>query len=67
MKTSAAMIGKEFSDSGIRLNGWASSAAAPVLGRLRAKGFIMFLPELKAWRLTAQGREYVKTQPGVGK
>lgn len=30
-----------------------------VLGHLNKKGFVMRLPELKAWRLTRKGRDYV--------
>ncbi len=35
---------------------------ASILSNLRKKGYVMRLPDLKSWRLTRQGREYVSKE-----
>lgn len=35
--------------------------AGCVMAHLRRNGLVMRLPELNAWRLTKEGREYVRT------
>lgn len=39
-------------------------SAAALLGFLREQDYVMRLPELKAWRLTAKGREWVSQSNG---
>lgn len=39
---------------------YSTKSAAALLGRLREHDFVMRIPELKAWRLTKEGREYLK-------
>lgn len=34
-----------------------SAIGGAVAGRLRKRGLVTFLPDLKAWRITASGRE----------
>ncbi len=40
--------------------GWEFNIGGPVLGNLRKKGLVMRLHDLRAWRLTADGREVAK-------
>lgn len=35
------------------------SLGSGLLGHLHKKGFVIRIPELKAWRLTRKGRDYV--------
>lgn len=56
MEATAGMVGVAIAN---RLVSWPTRLGAGVLGSLHKKGYVMRLPELKAWRLTRKGREYV--------
>lgn len=55
MEATAKMVGYAIEPATLNPTG----KGARMLGRLRKMGFVMKLPELNAWRLTREGREYV--------
>lgn len=59
MEATAKMVGDAITNNtGL----YGQRVGAIVLGQLRKKGLVMRLSELNAWRLTREGREYVKTR-----
>ena len=58
MEATAKMVGCAIEPRSLNPTG----KGAVTLGRLRKMGFVMKLPELNAWRLTREGREYVATR-----
>ena len=43
------------------------SIGGAVVGRLRRRGMVTFLPDLKAWRITPAGRAALASDKGDGK
>lgn len=56
MEATAEMVGEHLVG---KSKSYATRCGAAVLGRLRVQGLAMRLPELNAWRLTAEGRAKV--------
>ena len=63
MEATAEMVGVAISPDWWPLDSKRKSAAM-LLGQLKYLDMVMRLPELKAWRLTAKGREYVARTKG---
>lgn len=60
MEATAFMVGRAIWDHGFNQGGsYLPGLGAAVLGSLRKKGLVMRLPELNAWRLSKEGRDYV--------
>lgn len=65
MEATALMIGTHLWNAGFQ-DGWSGSRiGGSACGRLRRRGLVMRLPELKAWSITAAGREVLRriTEP----
>ncbi len=56
MEATALMVGENLAREGYG-NRYAYGSGRVMMGNLKKKGFVMRLPDLKAWRLTKQGRE----------
>ena len=62
MEATSTMVGNHIDEycqlHSMHCGGNTTGVGAWILGRLRKKGLVMRLPELKAWRLSKEGREY---------
>ncbi len=56
MEATARMIGEDLAAHGLCGGGY-QAVGSGVVGTLRAKGFIYFLDDLSAWRITNAGRD----------
>ncbi len=69
MEATARMVGEDIvyqiaHKAGMKVLEYPATAArsgAVILGRLRYLGLVMRLPDLKAWRITREGREFLTT------
>lgn len=56
MEVTAEMVGHHLYG---KHSSYSTKSAAALLGQLREHDLVMRIPELKAWRLTKEGREWV--------
>lgn len=57
MEATARMVGMEIKRLGFKCGEKTTAVGSALLGGLRKKELVMRLPDLNAWRLTAQGRK----------
>ncbi len=62
MWTHSAIVGLRIYESGHARGSNISSIGAAVLGKLRKRGFVTFLPDEKLWRITNSGRQQLRLQ-----
>lgn len=67
MEATAEMVGGALKEAGYDPLSHTYAMGRSVLGVLKKKGLVMRLPELNAWRLTKEGRAYIKAPSNVGK
>ncbi len=65
MEANSKMIGEMLSASGLSYGKPSQAVAAAVCASLRQRGLVTFLPDLRAWRITRDGRSILDNQGDV--